>query len=73
MVRSARAGENTAGIVDQLYQETRRYLLRPEVRGRYEPTGTNIIANSPAEFATVIREDLARWATVIKAAGAKME
>ena len=60
-------------IVDQLYQETRRYLLRPEVRGRYEPTGTNIIANSPSEFATVIREDLARWATVIKAAGAKME
>jgi tripartite-type tricarboxylate transporter receptor subunit TctC len=60
-------------IVDRLYQETRRYLLRPEVRGRYEPTGTNIIANSPSEFATIIRDDLARWATVIKAAGAKME
>lgn len=60
-------------IIDRLYEETRRYLTRPEVRARYEPTGTNIIANSPAEFAQVIRDDHARWAAVIKAAGVKMD
>jgi tripartite-type tricarboxylate transporter receptor subunit TctC len=56
-------------IVDQLYRETRRYLTQPAVRSRYEPTGTNIVANTPAEFAAVIRDDYARWARVIKAAG----
>jgi tripartite-type tricarboxylate transporter receptor subunit TctC len=60
-------------VIEQLYQETRRYLTRPEVRGRYEPTGTNIVANSPAEFSAVIRTDYARWAGVIKAAGVKVE
>jgi len=60
-------------VVQLLYQETRRFLTRPEIRGRYEPTGTNIVANSPAEFAVVIREDYARWAGVIKAAGVKAD
>jgi tripartite-type tricarboxylate transporter receptor subunit TctC len=60
-------------IVDQLYRETRQYLTQPAVRSRYEPTGTNIVANTPAEFAAVIRDDYARWAGVIKAAGVKVE
>jgi tripartite-type tricarboxylate transporter receptor subunit TctC len=60
-------------IVDQLYRETQRYLTQPAVRSRYEPTGTNIVANTPAEFAAVIRDDYARWAGVIKAAGVKVE
>ena len=60
-------------IVDKLYQETRRILLLPEVRNRFEPTGATIVANTPADLAKIIKDDLARWAGVIKAAGAKME
>ncbi len=63
----------SAAIVDKLYQETRRILLLPEVRSRFEPAGTNIVGNSPAEFAKIIRDDFARWAGVIKAAGVKMD
>ena len=60
-------------IVDKLYQETRRILFLPEVRNRFEPTGTVMIGNTPAEFAKIIKDDLAKWAVVIKASGAKME
>ena len=60
-------------IVDQLYQETRRFLLRPEIRNRFEPSGVNIVCNTAAEFAAIIRDDLVRWAGVVKASGAKLD
>ena len=60
-------------IVDKLYQETRRILLLAEIRNRFEPSGTSIVGNSPAEFTKIIKDDYARWAGVIKAAGVKLE
>jgi tripartite-type tricarboxylate transporter receptor subunit TctC len=62
-----------SAIVDKLYQETRRILMLPETRNRFEPTGTVMTGNTPAEFAKLIKNDLAKWAVVIKASGAKME
>ena len=60
-------------IVDKLYRETKRVLERAEFKNRFEPTGTQIVANSPAEFAKIIKTDLAKWAVVIKSSGAKMD
>ena len=60
-------------VVDKLYQETRRILGLPAIRNRFEPTGAIIVGNTPAEFAKIIKDDLARWAAVIKASGAKIE
>ena len=60
-------------VVDQLYQETQRILALPEIRNRFEPTGAIIVGNTPAEFSKIIKDDLARWAAVIKASGAKIE
>ena len=60
-------------IVDKLYQETRRILLLAEIRNRFEPSGTSIVGNSPAEFTKIIKDDYARWAGVIKAAGVRLE
>ena len=65
--------KTSPAIVDKLYQETRRILFLPDVRNRFEPSGTNIVGNSPAEFAKIIKDDFARWAGVIKAAGVRME
>lgn len=62
-----------SAVVDKLYQETRRILFLPEVRNRYEPTGAAMIGNTPVEFAKIIKDDLAKWAAVIKASGAKIE
>jgi tripartite-type tricarboxylate transporter receptor subunit TctC len=60
-------------IVNKLYRETKRVLERAEFKNRFEPTGTQIVANSPAEFAKIIKTDLAKWAVVIKSSGAKMD
>jgi tripartite-type tricarboxylate transporter receptor subunit TctC len=60
-------------IVDKLYRETKRVLERAEFKNRFEPTGTQIVVNSPAEFAKIIKTDLAKWAVVIKSSGAKMD
>lgn len=60
-------------IVDKLYRETRRVLERAEFKNRFEPTGTQIVANSPGEFTKIIKTDLAKWAVVIKSSGAKMD
>ncbi len=62
-----------ARIVDQLYRETKRVLALPEFKNRFEPTGTVMVGNSPQEFSGIIRSDLAKWAKVIKASGAKMD
>jgi len=60
-------------IVDQLYRETSRVLALPEIRSRFEPTGTVMVGSSPLEFAKTIKSDLAKWAKVIKSSGAKMD
>ncbi len=60
-------------VVDKLLQETRRILALPDLRNRFETTGAIIVGNTPSEFAKIIKDDLARWAVVIKAAGAKIE
>ena len=60
-------------IVDKLYQETKKVLFQPEFRGRFEPTGTQMVGSSPAEFAKTIKTDLAKWAVVIKTSGAKLD
>ena len=62
-----------ARIVDKLYRETKRVLDLPEFRNRFEPTGTQMVGSSPAEFAKTIKADLAKWAVVIKSSGAKIE
>ena len=65
--------KTSSAIVDKLYQETRRILFLPEVRNRFEPSGTNIVGNTPDEFSRIIKDDFARWAGVIKAANIKMD
>ncbi len=60
-------------IVDKLHQETRRILYLPEVRHRFEPSGTSMVGNTPDEFSKIIKDDYARWASVIQAANIKMD
>jgi tripartite-type tricarboxylate transporter receptor subunit TctC len=60
-------------IVNQLYRETSRILALPDLKGRFEPTGTVLVGSTPKEFAATIRSDLVKWAKVIKASGAKLD
>jgi tripartite-type tricarboxylate transporter receptor subunit TctC len=66
-------GKTPPAIVERLYNVTRAALARPDVRSRFEPSGTVLVGSSPKEFADTIRADISRWGTVITAATVKAE
>ena len=43
----------------------------PEVRERFDNLDIRAIGSTPAEFGTFIRNEVARWAKVVKQSGAK--
>jgi tripartite-type tricarboxylate transporter receptor subunit TctC len=56
-------------IVRTLYRETAKVLALPEVRDKLSALGSEVIGNSPEEFAAVIKSETPKWARVIKDAG----
>jgi tripartite-type tricarboxylate transporter receptor subunit TctC len=60
-------------IVERIQAEVAAALKTPEVRERLSADGAEPVGNTPAEFATVIRDELDKWANVAKAAGIKPE
>ena len=59
-------------ILDKLYQETAKVLAQPDVRSKLESLGLQLVGNSPAEFAAIIKTETPAWGKVIKDAGIKM-
>ena len=53
-------------VITKLYEDTVKVLQSSEVRGRFEQLGMVPVGNSPEEFARAIREESARWATIIR-------
>jgi tripartite-type tricarboxylate transporter receptor subunit TctC len=60
-------------IVARLNREFLKILQTPEMRDRLLSEGAEPVGNSPAEFTAFLKTDIARWAKVIKAAGAKLD
>jgi tripartite-type tricarboxylate transporter receptor subunit TctC len=56
-------------IIDKLHRETVRILALRDVRKRFAELGSEVIANSPAEFSAVIKAEIPQWAKLIKEAG----
>jgi tripartite-type tricarboxylate transporter receptor subunit TctC len=54
-----------------LQQEISRALQIPEVRARLSAEGADPVGNTPQEFAARLKEEFAKWAKTIKAAGIK--
>jgi tripartite-type tricarboxylate transporter receptor subunit TctC len=69
---AARAGTPT-DIIQRLNREVVSFMQRPEVGGIIAATGAEIVTYSPERFSEIIREDRARFAPIIKAAGIKFE
>ena len=53
-------------VVAKLNAEIVRILGLPEVRERLLGLGAEPVANSPEQFAAWLREDIARWARIVK-------
>ena len=61
-----------AAIVNRLNQEIVRFLNRAEVKARFLSAGTEIVASSPEELATIIKSDIDRITRLIRDAGLKL-
>ena len=60
-------------VVEKLQREIAAALKTPFVRERYATLGIEPVGNTPREFFEQVREDLARWEKVVKAANVKVE
>lgn len=60
-------------VVQVLHQEIARYLHLPQTQSRLLKAGIEAVGNTPAQFAAIIREDIARKGNIIRDAGMRME
>ena len=60
-------------IVTRLNKELNAALGSRELRERLASQGADTVGGTPEEFARIIRSDLAKWAKVVKASGAKVD
>jgi tripartite-type tricarboxylate transporter receptor subunit TctC len=68
----APAGTPSA-IIDQLQGAVRKVLERADMRERLLAEGNEAVGNTPAEFAAVIRADIAKYAKIVKSANIKAD
>ncbi|MGH2397036.1 MAG: tripartite tricarboxylate transporter substrate binding protein [bacterium] len=60
-------------VVRALNDATVRAARSPDLRQKLVDQGAEPVGNSPEEFAKLLREEVARWAEVVKISGAKAE
>jgi len=62
-----------AAIVDLWQRDTAKALQIPEVRDRLLAQGAEPVGSTPAQFATVIGDDMRKWGKIVRETGAKAE
>lgn len=60
-------------ILARLHQDVVRILKLPEMQERLAGEGGRIVADTPEQFAALIRSEVAKWSKVIKASGARID
>ena len=60
-------------IVNRLNEAIARVMARPEVRAKFQSTGSEPAVGTPAEFGALIRTEGTRWRDVIRRANIKVE
>lgn len=61
-------------VVARINADANKVLANPEFRERYvNKQGLEPVGNTPEQFASLIKSDLERWATLVKASGAKID
>ena len=60
-------------IIARLHTELGRALKTPAAQEWFAAQGGDIVADSPAEFAAVIRSDYTRWGKIVRDLGIKAD
>jgi tripartite-type tricarboxylate transporter receptor subunit TctC len=60
-------------VVMRLHAELSRVLQLPEVKSRFATDGVEVVADTPEQFAQLIRSEIVKWAKVARDAGIKPE
>ena len=60
-------------IVDFLYRELMKVMQTEDVKQKLGNAGLEVVGDTPAEFAAVIKVEGAKWGKVVKDAGIKLE
>ena len=60
-------------IVGKLNSDTVKVLAQPEVRQQFATQGIDVLGGTPEQFAAYIRNEIVKWARVIKESGARAE
>ena len=71
MVRSLRAGEDTADIVGALQASVHEALQTDTVKSGLAKQAFDVDATARNDFVALIRADTQRWGEVVKASGFK--
>ena len=66
-------GRTPRAIIDRLHSETVRALNAAEVRERLQGLGADPGGNTPEQYTAFMKNEIAKWDKVIKAAGIKGE
>jgi len=59
--------------VNRINKEILKILNSPEMKKRITDMGANVVGNSPSEEAQRIKDETAKWAKAVKAAGVTLE
>jgi tripartite-type tricarboxylate transporter receptor subunit TctC len=62
-----------ANLIAKLHADITRTLTAPDVRDKLVTLGFELVGGTPDAFATLIRNDVARFGKLIKAAGIRAE
>jgi tripartite-type tricarboxylate transporter receptor subunit TctC len=60
-------------IIEKLHAEIVKAMHSPDVLNRFAQEGLEVVTSTPDEFAQMIRDDVAKWAKVIKRAGIRLD
>ncbi len=60
-------------IIDKLNAEINRVVNQADVKSAWSKQGAVAMSMSPAEFGKFLRDDIAKWAKVVKISGAKVD
>ena len=62
-----------ADVIAKWHTEIVRVAKLPDVRERIEKMGFDVVANTPQEYAAIVRNDIKKWQRVVQISGARAD